>query len=203
MKKNSQPEPQMVDALDSWAADAPQQLAVSLSLVRLDANEKLIVPFTTSIVPQEVHYLDSDSLKNYVQCPGKGCLLCRLGFRADHRDLVPVYDPIASAISVLAVSPNSRPMSLRAGLVPVFRRLKAGENLLVGIQKLDMVRFALSTTTLSGDADSGTSQIAAFEEMSASGAVDLRSVYPRLEAEELAAIPEIAKRMQLKGVTLP
>ncbi|MGH9038461.1 MAG: hypothetical protein ACRD0O_22110, partial [Acidimicrobiia bacterium] len=60
--------------------------------VRLDQNDRLLVPFTTSVERVSTHFLDYPSLRGYVRCNGPGCLLCRLGRKVDHRDLWPVYD---------------------------------------------------------------------------------------------------------------
>jgi hypothetical protein len=204
--ENSPKPGDIVDAVELWASETPQQQSASLSLVKLEANETLIVPFTTMTVRQAVHYLKSEQLSGYVQCPGDGCLLCRLlDNEPELRDLLPVYEPVARAIGVLAITQNLRAMTLRPQLLPLLRRVKAGERLLIGLRKMDQFgsRFAVTVTPLPEGADDGAEQIAAFKQQMEAGAIDLRTVYQRLQAEELAAIPEIATRMSLKGVKLP
>jgi hypothetical protein len=81
------------DGLDLWASEAPSQVPASLSLIRLDASEKTLVPFTTTMQRVQLHYMDAAALRGYVHCLEKDCLLCRLGKELATRDLLPVYDP--------------------------------------------------------------------------------------------------------------
>jgi hypothetical protein len=195
---------QLQDGLDRWDAEAAGDTA-RLSLIRIDANETLVVPFTTSMLRVKIHFLDTTAYRDYLHCGGDGCLLCRLGRRPDVRDLLPVYDAVARAVGVLPISESMRPQALRPQLAPVLRQLKQakqGGRLLVTLRKLDKVRFELGTVELPKDADDGADKVRAFKSRLESGAVDLAAVYPRLTAEELAEIPEVARAMLLKGVTL-
>src|SRR5262249_19030644 len=103
----------LTDALELWQAEGPGAARPPLEGVRLDANERLLVPFTTSTRRVQLHYLDAPALRGYLRCQGPGCLLCRLGKEPETRDLLPVYDPVAQAVGVLAISPNLRPQALR------------------------------------------------------------------------------------------
>ena len=203
MTDKTKSEPQMVDALDLWASEAPQQLARPLSLVRFDTNKRLIVPFTPKLMRVKVHHSEEGGLASPVHCCGDACLLCRLELKAEDRDLVPVYDPIALAVGVVAINSTPRPGSLRAGFTPVLQRIKAGDLLLVRVWKPDPYKFAVSATALPPDADNGADSIAAFQRLLLSGDVDPGDVYPRMDADELTAIPKIAKRMQLMGISHP
>src|SRR5262249_49466669 len=98
----------LFDATEKWAAEAGC-VPASLAEIRLDQNERLVAPFTTSVVEAVVHYLDYPSLRGYVRCNGPDCLLCKIGRQPDTRDLLPVYDVVSRAVGVLAVSPNLRP----------------------------------------------------------------------------------------------
>jgi hypothetical protein len=192
---------QLQDGLDRWDAEAAGSTA-GLSLIRVDANESLVVPFTTSMVRVRIHFLEAAGYRGYLHCAGDGCLLCRVGRRPEVRDLLPMYDAVARAVGVLPISENLRPQALRPQLAPVLRQLRQGGRLLVTLRKLDNVRFELGTLELPEDADDGADKVRAFTRQLESGAVDLAAVYPRLAAEELAAIPEVAHAMRLKGVTL-
>jgi hypothetical protein len=188
------------DAVAKWKAEAGAAPA-PLAEVRLDPSERLLIPFTTDIVEAQVHYLDFPSLRGYVACNGDGCLLCRVGQRADARDLLPVYDPLARAVAVLPVSPSMRPGALRPQLFPVLARLKADSRVLLVVRKPDRTHHEVTLQELPGDADAGEDQVADFLEAYEAGGIDLGAVYPRLTNVQLAAVPELAAAMKLRGVT--
>src|SRR5947209_775166 len=63
------PMDRLTDGLDLWdseTVDAPTGLAP----IRLDSSERLLIPFTTSLVRTELHYLDSQEVRGYVACNG-------------------------------------------------------------------------------------------------------------------------------------
>jgi hypothetical protein len=187
------------DALAKWKAEAAAA-SPALEEVRLDQNEKLVVPFTTSVVEVALHYLDFASLPGYVRCNGPGCLLCRIGRKEDTRDLWPVYVVAARAVGVLPVPGNMRPQALKPQLIGVLKRLKADERPLLAIRKLDRYRFSVSTLPLQKGADDGADVIADFLERYESGAIDLGCVYPRLSNEQVTALPEVATVLKVRGI---
>jgi hypothetical protein len=189
----------LTDGLSLWDAETSSPPA-GLSLLRIDGNETLIIPFTTSMQRDTLHYLDSAAYRGYTHCPGPGCLLCRIGRQSEIRDLLPVYDPVAQAVAVLAISPNLRPHALRPQLAPLLRQLRQDARIIIALRKLDNIRFAVTTLPLPDDADDGADKIAAFVKQVEANAIDLGSVYPRLGNEELAALPDVASAMRLKGI---
>lgn len=189
-----------VDALTLWGAEAGGTGPATMRVIRLDANERLVIPFTTELTRVQVHYLDYASVRDFVHCVGAGCLLCRLGRQVETRDLLPVYDAVDRAVGVLAVSPNVRPNALRPQLMPILQRLKNGSRLLVGLRKQDNTRFSVATYELPEGADDGTDAILKFKEQFDGGQIDLGSVFTRLSNEDLAAVPEISTLMTMKGV---
>lgn len=193
----------VADALTVWSDETAPAGSTAPSLIRLDANETLVIFFTTSIVSVKLHYLDLTSLRSYVHCPEKDCLLCRLGRHVETRDLLPAYDAVNKVVGVLSVSANVRPHALRPQLKPILQRLKEEPQFVIGIRKLDNVRFSVATYPLSADADDGLEVIAAFMEQLESGQIDLGEVYARMTNEDLAAIPELAAAMALRGIKLP
>ncbi len=198
---SSSPAPsQPTDGLDMWDSEGPTHAPTRLFAVRLDASEAPLIPFTTTMQRVFLHYLEVAAVRGYVHCLGRDCVLCRVGKEPETRDLLPLYDPVSQAVGVLAVSPNLRPQALRPQLAPVLRRLKGGERLLLLVRKLDPTRFSVGALPLPEDAEDGAEQIAAFCAQLEAGALTLDAVYPRLPAEELAAIPEVARLLKLKGV---
>jgi hypothetical protein len=179
-----------------------------LSAIRFDANERIVIPFTTMMQRVTLHYLDTTAYRGFQRCAGDECLLCGIGRAKEERDLLPVYDAVAKQVAVMPISPNIRPHALRPQLMPILRRLKeqdgsalAARTVLV-IRKPDTTRFEISTSVLPPDAEDGSSQIAAFLEQLQEGTIRLDNVFPLLPAEELTAIPEVAESMRLKGIAL-
>jgi hypothetical protein len=191
----------VTDALSKWEAEAGTAPA-SLTEIRLDQNERLVTPFTTSVVEAVIHYLDYPSFRGYVRCNGPDCLLCKIGRQPDTRDLLPVYDVVSGAVGVLPVSPNLRPHALKPQLTPVLRQLKDNRRVLVALRKLDKMRYNVAILPLPEDADDGARTIAEFLAQFENDAIDLRAVYPQLSNEDLADIPEIATQVKLRGITL-
>src|SRR5262245_17043423 len=181
----------LFDGVAKWEAEAGHAPA-SLTEIRLDQNERLVIPFTTSVGQAVIHYLDYPSFRGYVRCNGPDCLLCKIGRQPDARDLLPVYDVVGRAVGVLAVSPNLRPHALKPQLTPVLRQLKDNRRALVALRKLDKMRYNVETLPLPEDADDGAQAIAGFLAQFESGAIDLGAVYPQKSNEDLAEIPEIA-----------
>src|SRR5262249_19640382 len=151
----------VTDALTKWRAEAGCG-SVCFEELRLDANERLAIPFTTSVEEVAVHYLDYPSLRGYVRCHGTGCLLCRIGRQPDVRDLLPVYHVIGQARAVLPISPTLPPQALKPQLLPALQRLKAGERVLLALRKIDKLRYSVTTLPLTDDADDGADQVADF-----------------------------------------
>jgi hypothetical protein len=193
---------QTTDVLALWGEELTTGGRVSLRPLRLDSNERLVIPFTTAYKRVPTHYCNSTAVREYIHCAGSGCLFCRLGRQVEIRDLLPVYDAIDRVVSVLSISPSLRPHALRPQLMPILQRLKERSRLLVGITKPEMARFVVTTYDLPPDADDGASAISSFVEQFEAGRIDLGSVISRLTAAELATIPEIASMMALKGVKL-
>jgi hypothetical protein len=197
----TKPRKQTVDALLTWE-EAGVAATPALSLVRLDANEHLLIPFTTQVQRVETHYLDYIGLRGYVRCCGADCLLCRIGRQRDTRDLLPVYDPLSRAVVVLPISPNIRPGALRPQVTPVLQRCKANERVLIAVRKENVGTFRVSTCPLPEGVDDGADAILTFMEQFDTGAIDLASVYQQVLNEDLANIAEISCLLQLKGIKL-
>jgi hypothetical protein len=195
------PTGQLTDALAAWRAEAGAA-PVGLDEVRLDQNERLLIPFTTSMARTTVHYLDFTSFRGYVRCNGAGCLLCRVGRKADSRDLLPVYDVVARAVAVLAVPPNVRPQALKPQLLPILARVAANERVLLALSKVDSYRYRATPLPLPDEADDGAEQIGEFLGRLESGSADLTAAILRLSNEELAAIPEVGTMAKVRGVKM-
>jgi hypothetical protein len=194
--------PGPVDGLALWTAEGSAAQVGNLSSVRLDANERLLIPFTTTMTRVLLHYVEYPALRGYVHCGGN-CLLCRIGRQQESRDLWPVYDVLDGAVAVLPISPNVRPMALRPQLVPILRQLKESPaTVLLAIRRMETGKFLVSSQPLPEGADDGAAAIQAFVQGFDAGQLDLGSVFPRLADRDLASIPEVATLARLKGIAI-
>src|SRR4051812_39308681 len=125
-KNDPVPLDQPVDGLALWDEEARDNPGGSLTAIRIDQNERLVIPFTTSMLRTAMHYLNFAAVQGYVLCNGPDCLLCRIGRQQDVRDLLPVYDVLDKAVGVLAIGPNQRPQAIRPAIAPVLRRVARG-----------------------------------------------------------------------------
>lgn len=200
-----------VDALDLWGAEARSADGLrgqDIRLARFGDNEGLYLLFMRSLVRAVVHYLDSASYRGYLLCNdpgsnGEGCHLCRAGRKPSVIDLLPAYDALERRVVVLPITSNERPGALRPQLAPILRQMAQQDapSLLVGISKASTGRFLVNTFPLPEGADDGVAVIAPFCDRFAAGEIDLTGVYTHLSNEELAAIPEIAAGLRLRGIT--
>ena len=193
----------LIDGLALWSSDGPGATPQSISVLRLDDNERLVIPFTTSLCRVSVHYTDAESYRGYLLCNGEDCLLCRIGKKSDTRDLWPVYDVIDRAVGVLPISPNIRPQGLRPQIHAAMTRLANDEPpFLMTIRSEGFGKFFVAIFDLPDDADDGAAVIAQFQRLLDSGRVDLTSAYDQLANEVLADTPELKAAMQAKGIKL-
>jgi hypothetical protein len=194
------PAGQPVDGLALWDAEDVAGPRESLALLRLDQNERYVIVFTTTILRVLVHFLDFAAIRGFVKCNGPDCLLCRIGRRKDTYDLLPVYDVLARAVAVLAISPTLRQHALRPQLTPVLRRVAGDEGPLLVTLRRDGYTYTVSDSPLPEGADDGAVRIRAFRELFEAGEIDLASPYPTIEDSVLAEIDEVKTVMALKGI---
>jgi hypothetical protein len=167
----------------------------SLGLVRLGLDETAIIPFTADGKKVSVHYCREVEIQGYVLCGGDGCVLCCAGRKRDERLLVPVYLPALDAVAVLPVSPSLRPHALMPQLVNV---LRAGKPMIMFIKR-NGDRYTVATSELEQDADGRETVIQAFVDDYTAKRIDLSTVYMRIDNEQLAQVPDIARMLALKG----
>jgi hypothetical protein len=92
-----------------------------------------------------------------------------------------------------------RPFALRPQLLPVLRQVKEGRARLLLSVRSEQMKFHVGVAELPPDVDDGAAKVQRFLDQTERGEVDLSSVYPRHDNEALAALPEIATRLAVKG----
>jgi hypothetical protein len=190
--------PARVDMLTLWGAET-QDDHEPLGLVRLNANETMVIPFTTDLTPVEIHYCAEPEIKGYVRCNGPDCILCRIGRNKDQRFLLPVHLPTTRAVAVLAISPSAKPGALRPQLLAI---LKSGKRVAVSITRLDLVAYRVVPHALREGIDDGAAIIADFNRRWESHQIELCAVYPKHDNAFLAELPGVSVMMAFKGITV-
>jgi hypothetical protein len=72
---------------------------------------------------------------------------------------------------------------------------------LVGIRKVDRYRDTLTLLDLPDDAEDGAAAVGRYLDAFRAGELDPRDIHARLDNEDLAAVPEVARQMRLRGIT--
>ncbi len=189
-----------VDLFRYWADDAqPAAAAEPVRLVRLDANELPVVPFTSDTTPVKVHYCDQPEVRGYVRCNGQGCVLCLAGREPDERLLLPVYLPTAQSVAVLPLSRASYPGALLPQVKPA---LQAPERCVLLIRKSDRTAYRVKKIALRAGLDDGAQAVAQFQQRWQADEVDLAAAYLQLDNRDLAQLPGVAAMLRLKGIKL-
>jgi hypothetical protein len=182
-----------VNLLDVAAGESVEP---SLEVVRLASDETAIIPFTANSEEVDLHYCQETELNGYVICNGNGCVLCRIGRKREERLLLPVYLPAKGCVGILPVSRSLRPFAL---LPQVTNVLKSEKPMVMFVARVG-AKYSVSTAELPEDVDGGEAAIKQFHEDYEAGIVNLSSVYPKIENEQLADVEEIGRMMALKGM---
>jgi hypothetical protein len=169
---------------------------VQLESVRITANGLPVILFSADGEEEKVHYCEEESIRGYVICNGTGCVLCKIGRKAESRELIPVYRPLSGDIAVLHYSQSFRPNTLKPQLMAI---LKNNEPVIVVIRKDDKNRFVVSTHPISKNTDGGECQIAEFQKRYDTGEISLASVFSKHSNDELLAVPEIRNFITIVG----
>jgi hypothetical protein len=183
-----------VNLFDIAAAESVES---SLELVRLGNDETAFIPFTPASVSVYIHYCSDTEINGYVICNGPDCVLCRIGRKRDLRLLLPVYLPAAGSVGILPVSKSFRPSAL---LPQILNVLKAEKPTVMFVVR-EGAKFTVSTSELKPDVYGGEIVIKAFLEEYNAGNHDLKTVYQKIDDEQLAGIEEIGRMMALKGIS--
>jgi len=190
---------EILNLLDVWKIDEVYQGNKPPELVRINNHEVAVFPFTSKITLVKLHYCDEAEIRSYLRCRGDDCLLCRIGRSVEERALLPVYLPYERKIGVLAISPSSRPGALRPQLMPF---LRSDKKVVLLIRKEDQTTYTVGSREINIAMFGCERLLADFENQLEAGEIDLAAVYRSLSNEDLAKVPGIATRMQVKGVTL-
>ncbi len=190
----------LTSALGKWVRERAAD-ETRLEEIRLDEHEQFVGIFTDRIREVTVHFLRYPALKGFAHCNGTDCLLCQIGRHPEQRDLLPVYDPVRRSVVVLSVPATCRPQGLKAQLTPLLVKAHRGTVVLASVRKTGWDTFEVRELPAVEGADDGAEQITSFDEGFRQGVVDLARIYALVDNAVLAAVPEIAAVMKLKGLS--
>jgi hypothetical protein len=173
--------------------------AIAPEIIRMGANEKAVIPFTSKATSLSVHYCEQPEISSYVQCVGEGCLLCRAGNVADERRLLPVVVPAENRIGVLMISTSMRPGSLLYQMLP---HLNSANKKVLFVSRHGG-NFQVEGRELRDGEDSHPDLVAPFLKKLEAGEIDLRCAVQKLSNEQIQAVSAIHQMLVLKGVIIP
>lgn len=189
-----------INLFEHWSDEGHADSGEALQLVRPEANEVAVIPFTTDMALVKLHYSDLKEIPGWIQCNGDPCVLCQAGRKVEERVLLPVYLPASKAIGVLPISPSSRPGSLRP---PVMAALRSEQKVALIISKPDRMSFRVQAVDLKPHMDDGAKVVKAFLKRWEADQIDLTAVYAKVDNADLAELPSLAAILQFKGLLAP
>ena len=174
----------------------------ALEVVRLDANDTTIIPFTADVIHLYVHYCEDPEIggPGYVPCNQEAegrCLACEVGRTRDERYLLPVYVPKEKAVGVLPVSPSRRPNAL---LPQLLTHLERKEPVVLFLRR-EGGKFAVGSAPLPPGCDDGAAAVAEFRERLGRREVRLEDAFPRVPNARLAQAAEVVRGLAFRGKT--
>lgn len=171
-----------------------------LEVFRVDQQVREFVTFTDESEEARVHFVADLDVNTYLHCNAGGtnadCTLCIVENKVEVRYLLPVYDPRAEAVAVLAVSPSCRPNALLPQLIPALEKKRPQ----IIFLKRENAKYILRAADLEEGMEDGSVAVAVFRQQYESGAVKLADVFVRLPNDHLARLPSVAKSLKYRGV---
>lgn len=167
-----------------------------LAEMKLGPQPAMIQLFTADAQETRLHFVDDETVRAYVVCPGAGCPVCYCGTRATAFHLLPAYDVESQTVKVLRVPENRRPDGLIAKLLPHMRDPDiAGKVILLSREGAS---YTVEARPLGPGAQRGDAAIKAFLDAHRQG-LDLESAFLHMTPEALAEVPKIANRVGAIG----
>ena len=175
--------------------EPPAQL--TLEQLRIGESVTPCLVFTPDHEDVDIHWLDTQEKKGYVQCNGKGCPLCATGNKSYNRLLLAMLNFNSQKVEVLAISDASNPGAALPQILPVFDRTEL-TMMMISRQRN---KYTVDLRALPENVDAGQAEIEAFNTAYSNGDLKLSSIFEKCSNEELAAIPSIKVLLQCYGIT--
>lgn len=177
----------------SGSEDGPNTV---LSEARLGVEPTMLCLFTPDYEQARLHFIDDDSVRSFVLCPGTACPVCHCAVEPQLFNLLAVFDVASGAVKVLRVSARRQQGCLGALLV-LHLRDKAVASKVILISR-NGAKYTVEARPLAPNAKRGEGVIKAFLEEQQTG-LKLESAFPRMTPEELSEVPTIAAKLAAIG----
>ncbi len=176
--------------------------ASALRSIRIPSSGVFVIPFTADAVRVSAHYCDDPDVNDWVLCWGspEECALCAISRKAEQRLLLPVFDCEQGEVGVLAMSSLMRPKALAPQVFQAIAEASRRGPQIISITKPDQMSFSVASWSIPPGVDDGRTAIAKFVQDREQGLVRLDSVYLTLPNETLRALPQVARKLALRGL---
>ncbi len=160
-----------------------------------------MIPFTADAVRVSAHYCDDPDVRDWVLCWGSPeCALCAISHKAEQRLLLPVLDCEQGEVAVLAMSSSMRPKALAPQVFQAIAEANKRGPQIISITKPDQTSFSVSSWPIPPGVDDGRTAIDKFVQDRDQGLVKLDQIYLTLPNETLRALPQVARKLTLRGL---
>lgn len=186
-----------IKALKDRAAAYVSSTQPTLTPFRINESTTPCLIFSPDHEDVDIHWIEFQEKKGYVQCNGEGCPLCATGNKSYSRLLMPVLNFNSQEIEILAITDACNPGAALPQILPVFDRTEL-TMMLISRQRN---KFTIDLRPLPENVDAGQAKIEAFNTAYSNGDLKLNSIFEKCTNEELAAIPSIKMLLQCYGIT--
>ncbi len=189
----------MVDFLSHFGSSASFEPVQHFGQVRISQRPALVRLLDAVPEKVKVHWVDGEPRIGWTPCPGLGCPMCSLGDSPRTWTLLLTVNLEAREAQVLGVPESNAPASLRSALVPHLASDHSKQFL--EISRNDRGRHHVCARSLPPAPDD-CADVADEALATVRSGVRLQTAFPTYSADDLAEIPDIARRARLRGLDL-
>ena len=176
------------------AQDASGEGNAPLALAKVGSNPVPLVMFDYRAVSVPVHHLKSVQYRGFLRCTGTGCILCAAQYGKWTKVVFPVYNPLTRRVELLAVDDQRDPGSALAQILEILGNDPA-EMVLLLMRQVNF-NFTIMEKRMPPSMRPEPQVIDHFKAERERG-LDLASIYPQMDNEQLMNVPEIAMLLEL------
>ena len=162
-------------------------------LIRIDANKTLAVLVDATNVTVKLHYCTEPEIRSFIRCNGANCVACRAGKSVQERILIPVYLPASREMGTLSVETTRRPGALGPQLI----WLQAKRKTSMAAISIHALKYKVEALKWDDEDEHFQAKVHDFRAHVTAGRVDLRSLYPKVDNDRLAKVPEFVRTLAI------
>lgn len=195
----------MTTSIYDLIAQGQEENSSELEVLRLSENETIVSFVSANLESESTHFIKYDGVQSYVKCMGEDCLPCKTGFAKNLRHMMSVFSHETNSVAVLAITNNIKPGALLPQVLNLFKKEQDEQKGRLFRQVVGITRKGnrFTVTPMHPLPEDGLKEmnqvIENFKRNYREGMLG-EAVNLRMSADELMAIPEIARIARLKGV---